>query len=398
MVVLSNNDGCVIARSEEAKNLGIPMGTPFFKCRDLLERNNGRALSSNYTLYGDMSARVMRTLSQFTPTIEFYSIDEAFLLFTDEQADLNETGKAMRRTVGQWTGIPVSVGLGPTKTLAKIANRVAKKHPEHGGVFDITDHPRSAEILQGMDIGDIWGIGRRYARFLKSRGIYSAFDLKNAPDTFIKKHLTVAGLHTALELRGRSCIDMETAPAPPKSIVCSRSFGRSVTSLSDLKEAVAAYASRGAEKLRRSRATATHVHVFLTTNPFKDDPQYANHVCIPLPVPTAHTPVIITQAHRLLETIFRTGFRYKKVGIMLTGILAPGQRQVHFLDQDAWTRTRQDSLMRTMDRINNRWGRQTVLFAAAGIKQPWQMKQARRSNRFTTSWQELPQARMDARS
>jgi DNA polymerase V len=393
VVVLSNNDGCVIARSEEAKQLGIPMGNPFFKCRELLEKNRGAVLSSNYALYGDMSARVMRTLSGFTPDIEYYSIDEAFLLFTGSE-DRTELGRTIRSRVGQWTGMPVSIGFGPTKTLAKIANCVAKKHPEHGGVFDISGHEHADAILKATDAGDVWGIGRRYAEFLRTRSILSAYDLKNAPDTFVKKHLTVTGLQTVMELRGRSCISMETSPPPPKSILCSRSFGTPVNTLAELKEAVAAYVSRAAEKLRRKNGVASHVHVFLTTNTFRSgDRQYSAHCSVPLPCSTAYTPQIIDSAHRLLETIFREGYRYQKAGVILTGIET--QRQASLMDPPPRERASQSALMRTMDRVNSRWGARTLLFAASGIEQPWKMNQARKSNRFTTCWHELPLARTE---
>jgi DNA polymerase V len=393
VVVLSNNDGCVIARSEEAKQLGIPMGSPFFKCRELLESSRGAVLSSNYALYGDMSARVMRTLSGFTPDIEYYSIDEAFLLFTGSE-NRTDLGRTMRRQVGQWTGMPVSIGFGPTKTLAKIANRVAKKHPEHGGVFDITGHEHADAILKATEVGDIWGIGRRYAEFLRSRAILTAFDLKSMPDTFVKKHLTVTGLQTVMELRGRSCISLETAPPPPKSILCSRSFGTPVSTLGELKEALAAYVTRAAEKLRRKNGVASHVHVFLTTNTFRSgERQYAANSSVPLPSSTAYTPEIIGATHRLLETIFREGYRYQKAGVILTGIET--QRQASLMDPPPEERARQKALMRVMDRVNGQWGTRTLLFAASGIEQPWKMNQSRKSKRFTTCWHELPLVRME---
>jgi DNA polymerase V len=394
VVVLSNNDGCVIARSEEAKQLGIPMGSPFFKCRELLERSNGAVLSSNYALYGDMSARVMRILGGFTPDMELYSIDEAFLLFTGS-GDRTELGRAVRQRVRRWTGIPVSIGFGPTKTLAKIANRVAKKHPEHGGVFDITGHEHADALLKATDVGDVWGIGRRYAEFLRGRAILSAFDLKNTPDTFVKKHLTITGLQTVMELRGRPCISLEASPPPPKSILCSRSFGTPVSTLAELREAVAAYASRAAEKLRRKNGVASHVHVFLTTNPFKErERQYAAHCSVPLPSSTAYTPEIIGSAHRLLETIYREGHRYQKTGVILTGIET--RRQTSLMDPPPGELARQKSLMRIMDRVNRRWGSRTLLFAASGIEQPWKMNQARKSRRFTTCWHELLLVRTEA--
>jgi DNA polymerase V len=394
VVVLSNNDGCVIARSEEAKQLGIPMGSPFFKCREVIERAGGAVLSSNYALYGDMSARVMRTLAGFTPEIEYYSIDEAFLLFTGS-ADRTALGLTMRRQVRQWTGIPVSIGFGPTKTLAKIANRVAKKHPEHGGVFDITGHEHADGILRSTEAGDVWGIGRRYAEFLRGRGILTAYDLKNAPDTFVRKHLTIVGLQTVMELRGKPCLRIETAPPPPKSILCSRSFGTPVSTLAELKEAVAAYVSRAAEKLRRKNGVASHVHVFLTTNPFrKEERQYSAHCSVPLPSSSAFTPEMVAAAHRLLEAIYREGYRYQKAGVILTGIETT--RQASLMDPPPGERAKRSALMHTMDRVNARWGSRMLLFAASGIEQPWKMNQSRKSKRFTTSWHELPLARVGA--
>jgi DNA polymerase V len=393
VIVLSNNDGCVVARSNEVKKLGVIMGTPAFKCRDLIKKYDVKVFSSNYALYGDMSQRVMETLSQFTPEMEIYSIDEAFLSFTGFRSlDLCEYARHIRSTIRKWTGIPVSIGVGSSKTLAKIANRIAKKNPEHDGVFSILNHPDMDRFLGGLEVGDIWGIGDQYAKFLIRNGIRTALQFRNANDEFIRDNMTVVGLRIVHELRGVSCIPLETAHPPRKGIVSSRSFGRPVKTLADLRESVADYMSSAAERLRGQKSVASFIHVFIATNRFKNEPQYSNFITQRLPVPTASTQDLIKYALANLLKIYRPGYRYKKAGIMLSGIMPDNQAQLDLFTPFKYQANRK-VIMGAMDEINQRWGSDTVQFAASGIGQLWQMKQSRKTPRFTTQWSEIPVVR-----
>ncbi|MGE4298078.1 MAG: Y-family DNA polymerase [Desulfovibrionaceae bacterium] len=392
-VVLSNNDGCVIARSPEAKALGVAMGEPAFKREGFFRRHGVRVLSSNYALYGDMSQRVMTTLARCAPGMEIYSIDEAFLDFAGVHDHMARCREA-RATVLRWTGIPVSVGLGATKTLAKIANRLAKKEARWDGVCDLAGCGSLDAVLEGVAVGDVWGVGRRHAAMLARHGVATARALRDLPDTWVRRHMTVTGLHTVLELRGKSVLPMEDAPPPRQSIVCSRSFGRPVASLAEMREAVAAYVSRAAEKLRGQGGVASHCQVFVMTNPHKDEPQYANAHVGRLAVASCHTPTLIALALRSLEGIYRDGYVYKKAGVVLTGIEPAATRQLSLLELppvgDPVRAARNETLMAALDRVNEKWGRATLQYAAAGLGRPWAMRQLRKSPRYTTCWAELP--------
>ena len=389
VIVLSNNDGCAVARSEEAKAL-IPMGAPAHLYQDVIKKHNIAVYSSNYTLYSDMSERVMGILSQFTPEIEIYSIDEAFLNLTGFiNYNLTEYAKEIRATVKKWTGIPTSIGIGSTKTLAKIANKLAKKNRMCGGVFDITAHPRQDDFLRSVDVEDIWGVGRQYANLLKRNGIHTAFDLKNAPDHWIKKNMSIVGLRTVWELRGIPCIELEEVAEPNKQIIRSRSFGKPVESLEELKEAVSAHASRASEKLREQGLVASYISTFIETNRFKpEDPQYGNSAGWNLPEPTAYSPELIRYAIANLERIYKQGYRYKRAGVVLMGLVPQDQIQLNLL-HSARPYSRDKALMNSIDSINSHWGSDTIRLAASGIKQAWQMRRARLSRRFTTNWNEL---------
>jgi len=387
VVVLSNNDGCIIARSNEAKALGIRMGQPLFECKDLIARNKVRVFSSNFSLYGDLSRRVMEVLSMFTPEMEVYSIDEAFLDLTGMPGDLTTYGRSIRQRVKQWVGIPVSIGIGTSKTLAKAAAKVAKKAPGCGGVFDITGHEE--EVLAGVEVGDIWGVGHRYARFLRDHGILNARDLRNAPDEWVRKHMTVMGLRMVTELRGVSCIPLDEAEPPKKSILCSRSFGRKVYRIEELEEAAAAYAARAAEKLRDQGSAAQCVQVYLMEFPFNDGFPKTRICSTSFPVATAYTPELIRVAKALIRRIYHRGPAYRKVGVMLSGIVQRGQVQLN-LFHEGREGEREIRLMGTVDKMNQRWGRGTVTFAASGFERPWWMRQTHRSAQFTTSWAEIP--------
>ncbi|MFZ4696351.1 MAG: Y-family DNA polymerase, partial [Verrucomicrobiia bacterium] len=321
LVVLSNNDACIISRSEEAKGLGIRMGTPFFKARDLIRRHRVAVRSSNYALYGDMSQRVMNTLSEFAPAMEVYSIDEAFLLLDEKRAD-EEYGAKVRRTVLKWTGIPVSVGIGATKTLAKAANKLSKKDPARHGVLDLAHHPDPDALLATLPCGDVWGIGRRYAKFLIEKGITTALDLKRASRRMIRGRMGVCGERTLQELNGIPCFGLEEFPEANQTMCCARSFSKPITELAALEEAVAEFASRVGEKLRAQRSVAKRLCVLVMHNadPKRHSPFHA-HAEMALHPPTADTPALIAAAHRLLRALYKPGTLYKKAGVVLTDLI-----------------------------------------------------------------------------
>ncbi len=385
VAVLSNNDGCIIARSEEIKALGVPTGGPYFKYKRLLEQHHARVFSSNYALYGDMSQRVMQVLRQAAPEVEVYSIDEAFLHLTGIRCPVDQARRA-RDTVRQWTGIPAAIGLGPTKTLAKIASRFAKRYPDYGGVFDITDRRDVDDLLSLVHVGDVWGIGPQYTRRLLGQGIQTACQLRDARDAWVKKQLTIMGLRTVYELRGISCLPLEAVRPAKKGITCSRSFGERIETIAALEEAVAAYVTRVAEKLRAQQSIAAILSVFITTKTFGRGPHYQNSYTVTLPNPTAHTPDLIRYAHRCLAKIFKPGFGYRKAGVIATGIMPQDAVQGDLFEKA--TPSSETALMETVDAINQQWGRGTVFFAASGTRRSWQMQQER-SKRYTTRWDEV---------
>ncbi|MGI8547191.1 MAG: Y-family DNA polymerase [Gemmatimonadaceae bacterium] len=387
-VVLSNNDGCVIARSSEAKALGIQMGAPFFKIKDLVRRERVVVYSSNYALYGDMSHRVVTTLSQFSPDVEVYSIDEAFLDLTGFVGrDLTTYARDIKRTVQQWTGIPVGIGIAETKTLAKIANRLAKKSAKAGGVLNLVASPWRTEALARTEVGDVWGIGRRYAVVLNSSGIKTALDLSQVDDRWVRKKLGVVGLRTVMELRGISCIPLELAPPARQSCCCSRSFADTVTSVADLREAVASHVATAAEKIRRTGLAAGSLTVFVSTNRFAPtDPQYSNSVTLVADVASNNGLSLGRLARRAVDMIYRDGYAYKKAGVLLLDLQPTGAvigSLFHKPDPKG------ASVMSAVDAINARYGRSTICLAAEGLAQPWQMRRTRLSKRFTTRLDEL---------
>jgi DNA polymerase V len=388
VVVLSNNDGCVIARSDEAKALGIPMGLPAFKLTDLITEHSIEVFSSNYTLYGDLSTRVMTTLTQWTPEVEVYSIDEAFLKFSVLLPDaLTAYGQTIRATIQQWTGIPVSIGIGPTKTLAKLANRLAKRSPEAQGVVTLNSHIEIEATLAQTPIEDIWGIGPGYTRRLHAHKIRTALQLRQVNDRWVRQELGIVGLRLVWELRGISCLPLELCPPPKQNLMVSRSFGRPITTLTEMREAVATYMTRAAEKLRRHHVAAGVLTVFLMTSRFRDEPQYSNSVTISLPVATQDTAELIGYALRGVEQTFREGYRYQKAGVILTALVPAHQIQAHLFDQH--DRERSQKLMTAIDTINREWGSGTIRYAAVGLRPGWVMRCARRSPRYTTRWEEL---------
>lgn len=388
--VLSNNDGIIVALSQELKDLGITRGTPGFKIKHMLKKYDIHLFSSNYTLYGDMSKRVMSILARFTPDLEIYSIDEAFLCLTGlTHYNLNNYGANIRKIIYQWTGLPVSVGLGCTKTLAKVANRLAKRIPSANGVYNLIDHPQIDKILESLKVNNIWGIGPRYAKMLNRNGIYNARQLVLSPDKWIQRKMTIVGLRTVLELRGCSCIDLEKDIDPKKEIVSSKSFGIPVTSLSDLQEAAASYCIRAVEKLREENQVGSQIMIYLSTNRFKDEQQYANFEVARLPLPSAYTPDFLGLTRQLVKNIFRPGYNYKKVGIMITDIIHQSKAPL-----DLFTPTYLDDnrkvIMDCMDTINQKMGINTLTYASRGIEQKWQMKRNFLTSHYTTRWQDIP--------
>ncbi|MCE5251066.1 Y-family DNA polymerase [bacterium] len=389
VVVLSNNDGCVVARSNEAKALGIPAGVAAFKIGDLIKSGTVHALSSNYALYGDMSHRIMETLAQFTPEIEVYSIDEAFLNLTGfDPGTVTDYARTIRATVRRWTGVPVSIGVAETKTLAKIANRFAKKSPKSGGVVNLTASPHQERALALTGVGDVWGVGRQYAKFLIRNGVVTALDLRDATDVWVKKHMGIVGLRTVKELRGTPCLSLEQCPPEKKEMCVSRSFGQPVKTRAAMHEAIATYTTRAAEKLRKQRFAAGALMVFMMTNRFRDDPQYANSTVVELPVPTDSTHELIRYALHGTNAIFREGYRFNKAGVILTGLVPRGEIQTDLFCTVDHVGARR--LMDALDRVNTRMGPGTLKYAAVGLNQDWQTKFKRRSPRYTTRWDELP--------
>lgn len=389
VVVLSNNDGCAIACSAEAKALGIKIGTPIFKCKELMKGHDVKIRSSNYTLYGDLSERVMKVLSQFCPEVEVYSIDEAFLRMDHlSPRNLKEYIQTIRKTVQQWTGIPVSIGVAPTKTLAKLANKYAKKHPEEEGVYDLLEEKKRRDYLRKVLISDIWGIGYQHTKVLNRQGIVTAWELSEAPIHWLRKNLSVVGLRTAWELRGFPCLSITENREAKKGICSSRSFGKPVKALGELQEALSSYTAIAGEKLRFDHSVASIIGVFLGTNPFKQEPQYSNYYSTGLTYPTADSRILIEVALKAFQKIFRTGFSYKKVGVFLFGI-SPEKATSENLFGHCYDGSKSQALMTAMDRVNLHMGQGTLRFASSGINTKWQMRREYLTNRFTTNWQEL---------
>jgi len=395
VVVLSNNDGCAVARSAEVKALGVPMGAPWFKLKALAKQHNIIALSSNYTLYGDMSDRIMTILRDYSPGVEVYSIDECFLSLDgmDGLWPCFETmGQAMRQRVKQWTGLPVCVGIAPTKTLAKLSNHIAKKRPGFAGVCDFASLPTGERdgLLASIEVGEVWGVGRRIAAHLQTAGIETVLQLREASPSWLRAHFGVVMERTGHELRGLSCLALEEVAPPKKQIVSSRSFGQPVLCFDELREAVATYMTKAAEKLRAQHSVCEAVQVFVETNRFKEtDRQYNNAVTVPLANPSNDTRMLVRAATYGLEAIYRPGYFYKKAGVILVG-LSDGSVQQQTLFRSFGTGDKSDKLMQAMDALNQSHGRGMVSIAAAGINTQWNMKREAKTPNYTTSWQDLP--------
>lgn len=393
VVVLSNNDGCVVARSAEAKALGIAMGVPWFKIAEQAQQQGVIALSSNYALYADMSNRVIETLSDFTPELEVYSIDESFLdLGGFAHLDLVAYGQRIRQRVAHWIGLPVCVGIAPTKTLAKLANHFAKKRPIFDGVCHLErlEEATRRQLFSETAVSEAWGVGGRITVRLAELGIETVEGLRTADPEWIRQHFSVVLERTVRELNGTACLELETVAPPKKQIMASRSFGGAVFHLVELREAIAHHISRAAEKLRAQGHEAGAVTVMIRTNPFKlTEAQYQRTVTVPLASPSADTLDLVAVASAVLERIYRPGFAYHKAGVMLSELQPAGARQSDLFD-DPEQNARRQSAMQAMDAVNKKWGRGTLRAAAVGRTQAWQMRRERLSPAYTTSWAELP--------
>ncbi|MCF8298571.1 MAG: Y-family DNA polymerase [Saprospiraceae bacterium] len=388
VVVLSNNDGVIISRSDEAKALGIKMGTPVFDIVEKLKKNNVHVFSSNYTLYGDLSQRVMSVLASLSPEIEIYSIDEAFLdLRGITNINLNDFGANIKKTIDKWIGIPVTVGISTTKTLAKLANHYAKKHFNEVGVFDMCSQESITEVLKNTLVEEIWGIGEMHTKFLNNNNIQTANDLCNADEKWIKKHMSVMGERTVLELRGKACYSLEEMPSAKKGILTSRSYGKALEKYEDIEEATTTFVAALARKLRKQNSCATAITVFLMTNKFASGPRYVNGKSIQLPTPTNNTAELIHYAVLALKSLYRKGYKYKKSGIIATDLIPADHVQTSLWD--ATDRGKNKKLMDVVDKINSELGRNKIKFAIQGTNNNWKMRQEQLSPCYTTKWDDL---------
>ncbi len=387
VVVLSNNDGCIISRSNEAKALGIKMGEPYFKAKDIIIKNNVNVFSSNYSLYGDLSRRVMRTLKRFNSDIEIYSIDEAFMdLSNFSDKEVEEVGKEIRSTVLKWTGIPTSIGIAKTKTLSKVANHIAKKTKV--GVTSLIGVENLDPILEKVEINDVWGVGRQLTKFYQKNGIYNAKQLKNKSNTWIKKCSNVLSSRTAMELRGIPCIELEKTTSKRKSCVVSRSFGKRVENFQELKEAVASYCLNASEKLRSENLVAKALTVFVRTSPFQRSfGYYSNSKTIDFPVATNNSIETVKTAISILQDIYKNGYRYQKAGVMFSGLSSEDNKNNLFACEKDEKINR---LMRSIDKTNYRFGRSTLSVASAGIRKKWFMKREHSSKIDTADFHCIP--------
>ncbi|MBI3532205.1 MAG: Y-family DNA polymerase [Burkholderiales bacterium] len=402
VVVLSNNDGCAIARSNEAKALGIKMGAPWFQIKHLEDDAGLVALSANFALYGDMSDRMMSLIGGLGPRQEIYSIDESFVDLTGLRSDLMARSRKLRARILEWTGLPTSIGIGPTKTLAKLANHIAKTAERKPGSYPIQlgqvchlgsmSKPELESVLGATEAGEVWGVGPRISKQLADEGVRTVLDLVHLDPATVRRRWSVTLERTVRELQGTPCIDLDDAPAAKKEIACTRSFGRPVTELRELEEAISTFASRAAEKLRRQGGAAGQIITFIRTSPFRDDKQYSKSVMVPLRHPSADTSEIVQAALMGLRQIYRSGYKLAKAGVMLADLC--GANQVH-PELDLGESSSQDraKLMGAVDLLNRRYGRGAVVMGSSGtgdLPRNWAMKQERRTPRYTTRISEIP--------
>lgn len=408
VVVLSNNDGCAIARSNEAKALGIAMGAPWFKIKHFQDEAGLVALSANFALYGDLSDRMMSLAAGLGPQQEIYSIDESFIDLTGVRGNLVDRSHKIRARILQWVGIPCGIGIGSTKTLAKLANHIAKtaerkpgSYPNHlSQVCNLAalTPPELESVLAATAVNEVWGVGRQISKQLIAVGVNTVLDLTRLDPVMVKSRFSVVLERTVRELQGMACIDLEHTVAPKQEIACTRSFGHPVTELSDLSEAVTEFASRAAAKVRKQRSQASQVLVFIRTSPFRKDPQYSRSMTMPLRRPSADTAVIVGAALTGLRAIYRPGFKLAKAGVMLLDLQSDKvqQGELDLEGDDCAEVADRSRLMTTLDDLNQRYGRGTVLMASAGLagdRRAWEMKQERRTPGYTTSQDDMPVAR-----
>jgi DNA polymerase V len=388
VVILSNNDGCVIARSNEAKDLGVPMGAPAFQYKQLFDQHKIHVFSSNFALYGDMSSRVMEVLGTFSPNMEVYSIDEAFLDFSGfDLHDLQAIGNEMKAKVEQWTGIPVSVGFAPTKALAKLANRIAKKYPKHtNGVYLIDTDDKRVKALNWLKVGDIWGIGRKHSKRLEAIQIHTAMDFTRLSDDWVRKNLSVVGVRLKHELQGISTLQLEEVQ-PKKSISTTRTFDSNYTELAQIKERVASFAVSCATKLRAQKSCCNSIMVFIQTNGFREElPQYSQQIVIKLPFATNSSIELVAYATQGLERIFKQGFAYKKAGVIVMDFSSENNQQLTLFES---RNPKHIPLMKVMDALNASYGHQKIRLAAQDVGRVWKMNQEKLSPRYTTNIAEI---------
>ncbi|HDZ1619980.1 TPA: Y-family DNA polymerase [Klebsiella pneumoniae] len=395
VVVLSNNDGCVIARSPEAKPF-VKMGEPYFKQKDMFRRHGIIAFSSNYELYADMSNRVMTTLEELSPRCEIYSIDEAFCDLTGVRncRDLTDFGREIRETVLRRTHLTVGVGIAQTKTLAKLANHAAKQwQRQTGGVVDLSNLERQRKLMALLPVDEVWGVGRRISKKLEAMGIKTVLQLADTDIRFIRKHFNVVLERTVRELRGEPCLGLEEFAPVKQEIVCSRSFGGRITEYHEMRQAICSYASRAAEKLRGEHQYCRFISAFVKTSPFAlNEPYYGNSASVKLLTPTQDSRDIITAATKCLDVIWRDGHRYQKAGVMLGDFYSQGVAQLNLFDDNA-PRKNSEKLMEVLDHLNAKGGRGTLYFAGQGIQTVWQMKREMLSPRYTTRFADLLKVR-----
>ena len=387
VIVLSSNDGCAIALSNEAKELGVKMAQPLYQIMDLVKRHDIQVLSANFHLYSDISNRVMQVLADTAPAMQQYSIDECFLDPSGITEDLTDFGRMVQAKVWQWTGIPVGIGIAETKTLAKIANRIAKKSKRTEGVLNLVGSPWRTKALEMTKVGDVWGIGKQYTKKLNRNGVMTALDLANQPDGWIRKEMGVGGLKTVRELRGEDCIGFESIPRPKQTTLVSRSFGHTVTNLDDLINAITVFASAAAEDIRKANLVSSTASVFLETNRFSNGPQYTPSRAVELSPVTNNTKHIVRAAVRGLTEIYREGLEYKKAGVMLLDLVDADHAPQSLFDHPD---PKDDKLMEAFDQINRQQGPGSINFGAAGQPSGWRSNSAYRSPRYTTEWNGIP--------
>lgn len=392
VVVLSNNDGCVVACNAEAKRCGVTMGGPYFKQKELFQRYGVTAFSSNYELYADMSERVMKTLEEICPRVEKYSIDEAFCDFSGVRQcrNLEDLGREIRATLLQRTHLTVGVGIAPTKTLSKLANYAAKRWQlKTGGVVELSGTEKQRKLMAELPVNEVWGIGRRMSKKLDAMGIKTTLQLADTDTRFIRKHFSVVLERTVRELCGESCLGFDEFAPTKQEIICSRSFGERLTEYEHMRQALCSYAVRAAEKLRSEHQFCRHISAFVKTSPFNvNEPYYGNQAMVKLLTPTQDSRDIIAAALCCLDAIWRNGYHYQKAGVMLGDFFSQGIAQLNLFDENP-PRANSEALMQAIDGINKNKGKGTLYFAGQGIEQPWQMKRAMLSPRYTTRFSDL---------